>query len=161
MEIYIFNTHANFTYFLYAIAVLTILILWNVYNVISKKISIASGENHAVGSVTYSEHHLVKGHPNTHYETLISYKYYVEGSPYAGKFYKKSMVFNKKHSELSKNNPIGKQINIYYSLHDFDFSTFGEPPSKLSVYLEVIKYNLIIWVLLFTIISSIILAVLN
>lgn len=150
-----------FTYFLLSVAVLSIYIIYRAYSSFSKRISITHSDHTTIGQITYSEYQLVKAHSNTHYDALVTYKYYVDKKLYTGKFHKKSFQHNLNHYNFVNRHPTGENVSIYYSPDNIEFSKMDKPPTKQSVFFEVFKYNAIIWVISFTIISCIFLVFLQ
>ena len=113
---------------------LTAIIAWNTSRLIKKRISIADGEHYAEGEITYSEHGRFAGDMNWRPETVVTYKYIVEGQLHTGLLYLTVLHGRKKIKSIAESYPAGTRERVYYSKDDHDYSELGRKPDREEVF---------------------------
>lgn len=104
------------------------------YNSYAKRWSAKTGKHSTKGRITWSGK-IPEGKP----PYLVSYSYHVNSTLYNGQI--KMPLLNP--DKIINENPKGKEITVYYSLKDPDFSNAYKPPSHSIIISSTILQYLI------------------
>ena len=113
------------------------------YYLLKRRISITSGKYFTEGEVTYSEHSMFAGRLNGDYESLVTYKYYINGQLFTGLLNKKNLFSRNQYKHLVEKYPPGTKERIYYSVNEPNYSRIGKYPSKLVLISKTVLINLL------------------
>ena len=99
------------------------------YNTYAKRWSASTGKYSTIGRITWSEIYYGKNTQILNKHALISYAYSVEGKTYNGVI----TVSPFKMEKTVEENPKGKEVLVYYSKKDPEFSQAYKPPNHFRI----------------------------